>query len=134
VFFRLRLRLSLQNTAALPTPILSLNLVQRLGGVTLTISTPEDLIQWLAVVGLWDLALMFSLEVFSLLGYLTGEQWGRTRLGAVVDAEPPPCRLTKLARRKRRGILIKFHDADGAARYSCDCSLEMVGFVHRVLR
>ena len=33
VFFRLRLRLSLQNTAALPTPILSLNLVQRLGVV-----------------------------------------------------------------------------------------------------
>ena len=32
VFFRLRLRLSLQNTAALPTPILSLNLGQRLGG------------------------------------------------------------------------------------------------------
>jgi hypothetical protein len=32
VFFRLRLRLSLQNTAALPTPILSLNLVQRPGG------------------------------------------------------------------------------------------------------
>ena len=32
VFFRLRLRLSLQNTAALPTLILSLNLVQRLGG------------------------------------------------------------------------------------------------------
>jgi len=32
VFFRLRLRLSLQNTTALPTPILSLNLVQRLGG------------------------------------------------------------------------------------------------------
>ncbi len=30
--FRLRLRLSLQNTAALPTPILSLNLVQRPGG------------------------------------------------------------------------------------------------------
>ena len=32
VLFRLRLRLSLQNTTALPTPILSLNLVQRLGG------------------------------------------------------------------------------------------------------
>jgi hypothetical protein len=32
VFFRLRLRLSLQNTVALPTPILSLNLVQKLGG------------------------------------------------------------------------------------------------------
>ena len=30
--FRLRLRLSLQNTGALPTPVLSLNLVQRLGG------------------------------------------------------------------------------------------------------
>ena len=32
VFFRLRLRLSLQNTTALPTPILSLNVVQRMGG------------------------------------------------------------------------------------------------------
>ena len=32
VFFRLRLRLGLQNTVALPTPVLSLNLVQRLGG------------------------------------------------------------------------------------------------------
>jgi len=31
VFFRLRLRLSLQNTVALLTPILSLKLVQRLG-------------------------------------------------------------------------------------------------------
>jgi hypothetical protein len=35
VFFRLRLRLSLQNTAVLPTPILSLNLVQRLGVVSI---------------------------------------------------------------------------------------------------
>ena len=33
VFFRLRLRLRLQNTAELPTPILSLNLVQRPGGI-----------------------------------------------------------------------------------------------------
>ena len=32
VFFRLRLRLSLQNTAATPTPLLSLTLVERLGG------------------------------------------------------------------------------------------------------
>ena len=33
VFFRLRLRLSLQNTAASPTPILSLNRVQRMGRI-----------------------------------------------------------------------------------------------------
>ncbi len=32
VFFRFRLILSLQNRPELPTPILSLNLVQRLGG------------------------------------------------------------------------------------------------------
>ena len=32
VFFRLRLRLRLQNTAELFAPILSLNLVQKLGG------------------------------------------------------------------------------------------------------
>ena len=34
MFFQIRLRLSLQNTAALSTPILALNLVQRLGGVS----------------------------------------------------------------------------------------------------
>ena len=37
----LPLRLRLQNTAALPTPILSLNLVQRLGGSHLRKRLPE---------------------------------------------------------------------------------------------
>ena len=47
--FRLRLRLSLQNTAALPTPILSLNLVQRLGGSHVEAITLENAMAYAGV-------------------------------------------------------------------------------------
>ncbi|MAI34933.1 MAG: hypothetical protein CMM07_25105 [Rhodopirellula sp.] len=43
VFFRLRLRLSLQNTVALLTPILSLNLGQRPGGSQQVLPTKRTL-------------------------------------------------------------------------------------------
>lgn len=55
----------------------------------LTISTPDELIHWLAVIGLVDLALMFCVGVFSLLGYLAGSKWGRARFGALADSAMP---------------------------------------------
>ena len=54
-----------------------------------TISTPDELIHWLAVIGLVDLALMFCVGVFSLLGYLAGAKWGSARFGALADSEKP---------------------------------------------
>ena len=43
LFFRLGLRLSLQNIVALPTQILSLQLKQRLGGVTTNAKGPTKI-------------------------------------------------------------------------------------------
>ncbi len=55
----------------------------------LTISTPDALIHWLAVIGFVDLALMFCMGVFSMLGYLAGSKWGKASVGAFADAEMP---------------------------------------------
>jgi hypothetical protein len=63
----------------------------------LTISTPDELIHWVAVIGMWDLALMFCVSVFSLLGYLAGSKWGRARVGAFADSEVPLCELQAVA-------------------------------------
>ena len=52
-----------------------------------TISTVDELIYWLAMVGLWDLGLMFCSSVFSLLGYLAGTRWATSNRRRVSDAK-----------------------------------------------
>ena len=47
----------------------------------MTIATADELFHWLLVVALLDLALMCCVGVFSLLGYLAGSKWGRSRTG-----------------------------------------------------
>ncbi len=65
--------------------------------------TADDLIHWIAVIGMWDLVLMFCSSIFALLGYLTGASWGTARLSRLVGRNLPVSSDTNLAKQEESG-------------------------------
>lgn len=52
------------------------------------IDSPEELVGWLVVIGLWDLTLMFCSTVFAALGYLFGTHAKKVMQNTVEIPQP----------------------------------------------
>ena len=76
---RYRLTTRVCTVAATLTVIYSL-VICYINATELT-ATPDELLRWLAAVGIWDLACMFCSSAFASLGYLFGAR-SATSLGA----------------------------------------------------
>ena len=54
----------------------------------MSITSPDELVSWLVVIGVWDLTLMFSSSVFAVIGYLFGTR-GKVAMQDSVDLPQP---------------------------------------------